>query len=506
MSPPLLSLIPAESNVFFPLIFLSLLFILLLTHHRTPTRKQPPLPPGPTPWPVVGNLFQLSRKTPLHISLANLAQVHGPLMLLKMGSHRLIVGSSSAAAREILNTHDRILSGRYMPHVIQTKGSKIHNHQLVFNDECDHRWRRVKSAYKSELFSARALESQVGIRERKIWELVRHLGLMDGRVVKIKEVVTFTAINIISRAMVSRDFVDLEGRGEGEGLMQNVRRFAEVGVKLGDLFAELSGWDWQGTYKEFLGVFGWCCGVWVSMVEERRGSGNGNGNGRDFADALIESGFSDDQINAMFMELFGAGIESTSATTEWALTELMRNPESMQKLRQELSKEITGDTIRESDLPRLPYLEACLKETLRLHPPGPLLLPHRAVETCEVMGCTIPKDSQILVNMWAIARDPKIWDDPLSFKPERFLSSRLDYMGTDFEYFPFGSGRRFCPGQPLASRVVPVIIASLIHNFDWVLPGNMDPAQIDMTDKLDITMLKQEPLCAIPKLRRQLMK
>lgn len=178
----------------------------------------------------------------------------------------------------------------------------------------------------------------------------------------------------------------------------------------------------------------------------------------------------------------------------------------MQKLRQELSKEITGDTIRESDLPRLPYLEACLKETLRLHPPGPLLLPHRAVETCEVMGFTIPKDSEILVNMWAIARDPKIWDDPLSFKPERFLSSRLDYMGTDFEYFPFGSGRRFCPGQPLASRVVPVIIASLIHNFDWVLPGNMDPAQIDMTDKLDITMLKQEPLCAIPKLRRQIMK
>ncbi|KAG5527796.1 hypothetical protein RHGRI_028667 [Rhododendron griersonianum] len=167
MSPPLLSLIPVESNVFFPLIFLSLLFILFLTHHRTPTRKQPPLPPGPTPWPVVGNRFQLSRKTPLHISLANLAQVHGPLMLLKMGSHQLIVGSSSAAAREILNTHDRILSGRYISHVIQTKGSKIHNHQLVLHDECDHRWRRVKS----ELFSARALESQVGIRERKIWEL-----------------------------------------------------------------------------------------------------------------------------------------------------------------------------------------------------------------------------------------------------------------------------------------------------------------------------------------------
>lgn len=175
----------------------------------------------------------------------------------------------------------------------------------------------------------------------------------------------------------------------------------------------------------------------------------------------------------------------------------------MQKLRKELAKEITGDTIKESDLSRLPYLQACLKETLRLHPPGPLLLPHRATKTCEVMGYTIPKDSIVMVNMWAIARDPKIWDNPLKFMPERFLSSELDYKGTDFEYIPFGSGRRFCTGQPLATRVLPLIIASLIHHFDWALPGDMDPTQINMSDKLDVTMLKEEPLCVIPKLRRQ---
>ncbi|KAH7867588.1 hypothetical protein Vadar_025270 [Vaccinium darrowii] len=504
------SLIPTESpNLFFPLILLlPLLFILLLTHH-TSTKKQPPLPPGPSPWPIVGNLFQLG-KTP-HIALANLAKVHGPLMLLKIGTRPLIVGSSPEAAREILKTHNRSLSGRSISHTIRIKGSKLHNLQLVLHDECNDKWRRVKSIYKTEFFSAKVLESQVEMRERKIRELVRYIGLKeDGQVraVKIKEVVTFTAINIVSCALVSRDFVDLEGRGVGEGLMENVRRFAESAAKpqLGDMFGVLSWWDLQGMYKELMGIFGRVCGIWVGMVEEKRDRQDGALGGRDFADALIQSGFSDDQINALFMELFSAGIESTSATTEWALTELMRNPESMEKLREELSKEITGDIIKESDLPNLPYLDACLKETLRLHPPGPLLLPHRAIEECQVMGYTIPKDSQILVNMWAIARDPKLWDDPLSFKPERFLSTGMDYMGTDFEYFPFGSGRRFCPGQPLASRVVPVIIASLIHNFDWVLPGNIDPAQINMTDKLDMTMLKQEPLCAIPVSRRETMK
>ncbi|KAH7867569.1 hypothetical protein Vadar_001823 [Vaccinium darrowii] len=499
------SLIPTESaNFFFPLILLlPLLFILLLTHH-TSTKKQPPLPPGPSPWPIVGNLFQLG-KTP-HIALANLAKVHGPLMLLKIGTRPLIVGSSPEAAREILKTHDRILSGRSLSHVIRMKGSKLHNLQLVFNDECDDRWRRVKSAYKTEFFSTKVLESHVETREGKIRELVEYLASMENQVVRIKEKATFTAINIISGALVSRDFVDLEGKGVGEGLMETVRRYSETGAEpqLGDMFEVLSGWDLQGMYKELMGIVGKVCGVWKGVVEERRGRRGGDGDGgRDFADALIQSGFSDDQINAMFMELISAGIESTSATTEWALTELMRNPDSMRKLRQELLEKITGNAIRESDLPHLPYLEACLKETLRLHPPGPLLLPHRAIEACQVMGYTIPKGSQIFVNMWAIARDPKLWDDPLSFKPERFLSSRVDYMGTDFEYFPFGSGRRFCPGQPLASRVVPMIIASLIHNFDWVLPDNVNPAQIDMTDKLDVTMLKQEPLCAIPKLRRE---
>ncbi|XP_059627537.1 probable (S)-N-methylcoclaurine 3'-hydroxylase isozyme 2 [Cornus florida] len=124
----------------------------------------------------------------------------------------------------------------------------------------------------------------------------------------------------------------------------------------------------------------------------------------------------------------------------------------MDKLRNELTEVIGKDTVRESKLSELPYLEPCVMETPWLHPTAPLLLPYCAVQTCEVMGYTIPEDSQVLVNIWVITRDPTIWDDPLSFKPERFLNSELDYNGINFEYMPLSSGRRMCPGQPWLQR------------------------------------------------------
>ncbi|WMV33936.1 hypothetical protein MTR67_027321 [Solanum verrucosum] len=224
----------------------------------------------------------------------------------------------------------------------------------------------------------------------------------------------------------------------------------------------------------------------------------------DFVDALVKNGFTDKYINALLMELFGAGSETTIVTSEWMLVDLLKNHQCLTKLRDEIAN-VVGDKdviIRESDLTNMPYLDACLKETLRLHPPGPLLLPHRAVETCEVMGYRIPKDTQVMVNMWAIVRDPKVWDDPSSFKPERFMNSKMDYKGRDFEYIPFGSGRRMCAGEPLASRFVPLVVASLVHKFDWFLPNDMNPDQIDMDEILDLIISKKDPILVIPKLRK----
>lgn len=194
--------------------------------------------------------------------------------------------------------------------------------------------------------------------------------------------------------------------------------------------------------------------------------------------------------------------DSTTSTVEWALAELLKNPETMEKIRNELSQEISEDFVREEHLANLPYLYASVKETLRLHPPAPLLLPHRAIEDCEVMKYTIPKDSQVFVNVWAIARDPTIWKEPLSFKPERFVNSSLDYKGSDFQYLPFGSGRKICAGMPMAIRQVQLALASLIHHFEWSLPEKMKPQELDMNEKFGVTLLKLEPLVVIPKQRK----
>ncbi|XP_031286838.1 probable (S)-N-methylcoclaurine 3'-hydroxylase isozyme 2 [Pistacia vera] len=174
----------------------------------------------------------------------------------------------------------------------------------------------------------------------------------------------------------------------------------------------------------------------------------------------------------------------------------------MNKIREELAQGVSEDFVTEENLANLPYLYACVKETLRLHPPAPLLLPHRAIEDCEVMKYTIPKDSQVFVNVWAIARDPTIWEKPLSFKPERFLNSSLDYKGYDFQYLPFGSGRKICAGMPMAIRQVQLGLASLIHHFEWSLPDTMKPQKLDMNEKFGVTLLKLQPLVVISKARK----
>ncbi|KAF5772379.1 putative geraniol 8-hydroxylase [Helianthus annuus] len=176
------------------------------------------------------------------------------------------------------------------------------------------------------------------------------------------------------------------------------------------------------------------------------------------------------------------------------MAEIVKNQDVMKTIEEEMKREIGSNKIKVSQLSKLPYLQACVKESLRLHPPVPFLLPRLAVEICEVTNYTIPKNAQIFVNVWAIGRDPNVWDDPLLFKPERFLGSDLDFKGQDFELLPFGSGRRICPSLPLGSKSMEFIIASLVHEFDWVLPDNEDPSQLDMEERFQITLGREKPL------------
>lgn len=198
--------------------------------------------------------------------------------------------------------------------------------------------------------------------------------------------------------------------------------------------------------------------------------------------------------------MFTAGTDTTTSTLEWAMAELLHSPGMLRKAQGELRSLIgPGQKLEEKDVERLPYLRAVIKETLRLHPPLPFLVPHMATGPCKMLGYRIPEETQVLVNVWAIGRDPTAWKEPLEFRPERFLGpDSADFRGHHFEYIPFGSGRRMCPAVPLASRVLPLALGSLLHSFDWKLAGGLRPEDMDMGERMGITLRKAAPLKAIP--------
>jgi cytochrome P450 len=190
------------------------------------------------------------------------------------------------------------------------------------------------------------------------------------------------------------------------------------------------------------------------------------------------------------------GSDTSSNAIEFAFAEVMNKPEVMRKAQDELDRVVGKDNIvEESHIHKLPYLHAIMKESLRLHPVLPLLIPHCPSETCTIGGFSVPKGARVFINVWAVHRDPSIWENPLEFKPERFLNSKFDYSGSDFNYLPFGSGRRICAGIAMAERMFLYFLATLLHSFDWKLP---EGKQMDLTEKFGIVLKLKNPLVAIP--------
>lgn len=199
--------------------------------------------------------------------------------------------------------------------------------------------------------------------------------------------------------------------------------------------------------------------------------------------------------------MFTAGTDSTSATLQWIMSELMRNPRVMEKAQAEVRQALKGKTIiYEADIQGLGYLKLVVKETLRLHAPVPLLVPRECRKQCEIDGYTIPVGTKVIVNAWAIARDPEHWVDADSFIPERFENGSMDYIGTNFEYIPFGAGRRVCAGIAFAAATIELPLAQLLYYFDWKLPNDMKPEDVDMEESNGATATRKNNLILIPTL------
>nr|XP_027083624.1 premnaspirodiene oxygenase-like [Coffea arabica] len=200
-------------------------------------------------------------------------------------------------------------------------------------------------------------------------------------------------------------------------------------------------------------------------------------------------------IKAVIIDVFSGGIETSTTTVEWAMSELIRNPRVMVKAQSEIRKAfIAKRTIEETDIQELKYLKSVIKETLRLHPPIPMLIPGECRRETEIDGYIIPIKTRVIINAWAIGRDLEYWDDPECFRPERFENSSIDFNGTHFEYIPFGAGRRICSGISFGLANVELPLALLLYHFDWKLPNGLKPCDLDVTETMGVTAPRKNHL------------
>lgn len=202
-----------------------------------------------------------------------------------------------------------------------------------------------------------------------------------------------------------------------------------------------------------------------------------------------------------FKDIVLGGMDTSITTIEWAMAEMLQHPMVLRKVQEELTKIVgLNSSVEEAHLSELKYLKAVVKETLRLHPALPLLVPHCSSKSASVGGYTIPKGSQIFLNVFAIQRDPQLWEAPLEFKPGRFMrgssAEQVEYWGNHLHFLPFGSGRRICAGLPLAGRMVVHVLASLLHAFEWSLPNGVE--EVDLSEKFGLVVKKAKPLFAVP--------
>ncbi|KAI8015352.1 Cytochrome P450 76A2 [Camellia lanceoleosa] len=378
-------------------------------------------------------------------------------------------------------------------------------------------WRVLRRICTVEMLVVKRINETVPVRRKCVdnmltWIEEQSSSLDGARGVHVARFVFLASFNMLGNLMLSRDLVDPESK-EGSEFFEAMMGLMEwTGhPNIGDLFPLLGYLDLKGLKRKMERDMGKALKIASGYVKERmkdRIAGDRKLR-QDFLDVLLDfegngknepDKISDENVTIFILEIFLAGSETTSSTIEWAMTELLCNPKKMIKAKAELT-DIVGPNgkMEESDIDGLPYLQAVVKETLRLHPPIPFLVPRKAIQDTNFMGYHIPKNTKVLINTWAIGRDLECWDDPMEFKPERFLDSKTDYKGQHYELIPFGAGRRMCAGVPLAHRMLHLVLGSLLHEFEWKLNGQVTAETMDRKERMGVTVRKFEPLMAVAK-------
>ncbi|KAL7131485.1 hypothetical protein ABFS83_12G006500 [Erythranthe nasuta] len=481
-----------------------IMFVYLLQQLK---KKKKNIPPGPIGILILGHLHLLG-KNPPH-NLHRLARKHGPIMGLRLGFVPAVVVSSPAAAELVLKTHDLVFASR--PKSAAAEYMSYEQKNIIFGPYGPY-WRDMRKLCTLELLSSLRISQFQAMRAAEVRLMVDSLKVAAelGEIVDLSARVSgvngdMNCLMIFGRKYADEDF-------DEKGFKAVFMEVVEITGKfnLADYFPYIGVLDLQGMnrrMKELSKIFD---GFLEKIIDEHLQEKQEKKETKDFVDTMMavmesgEAGFEFDRrhVKAVLLDLLIAGMDTSSTVVEWAISELIRHPRVMKKLQNELESTVGIDRIvEESHLNKLEYLDSVVKETLRLHPVVPLLVPHESMEDCTIDGYHIPKKSRAIVNMWAIGRDPSVWAHPETFSPERFSGSDIDLRGRDFQLVPFGSGRRTCPALQLGVVLVKIVLAQLVHCFDWELPNGVQPCDLDMSEHFGLVTSRAEPIMAIPKYR-----
>ncbi|XP_068649617.1 cytochrome P450 CYP736A12-like [Aristolochia californica] len=460
------------------------------------------LPPGPRGVPFLG--FLPFVEPDIHSWFARLARKYGPIISLSLGQKLFVVVSSPSLAKELLGDHDAIFANRDVPPGSMALLNGVHGMGWApYGEQC----RMLRMVSIGELLNSSKLDTSYGVRRAAVREIVAEVQGSAGAPIKIENVMFSVMYKTITGMLWGGSLTEEEKRQVRADFEKAVEYLAEVFCKpdVSDFFPILAPFDLGGVVRETKKGGVMLERVLDSLIDQSAKRGNSVGT-KDFLQILLQiqkigdpkTPLTRSHIKALLMDLVLAGNDTTWTTMEWAMTEVMKHPEVMKNAQEELDKVVgKNHLVEETHLPHLHYLNAFVKEVLRLHPVIPLMLPRTPSQSTPVGGYMVPKGARVLVNIWAIQRDPAAWESAEEFRPERFLTAtgKREFTGNDFHYFPFGRGRRICPGMALAERMLMYVMATLLHSFDWKLP---EGTKLNVSEKFGFVLKKAEPLMAVP--------
>nr|BBD34746.1 putative cytochrome P450 [Eschscholzia californica subsp. californica] len=514
-------------------LFASILLYFLHLFWST-TKSKTWVPEAAGGWPIIGHLLVLARSNNLpHITFGSMADKYGPAFTIRIGLHRSLVVSSSEVLKDIFITNDITFSSR--PKVIAMKYMGYNYANFGFAPYGPY-WQKVHKIVNHELLSKSRLESLQHVWVSEIQTSIKQLyklwvkGTKEEEVkpvlIELKKWVSDLMLNISVRIIVGKRFEfgsNTSGCDEAVKFQKALRElFRLMGMfVLSDAMPFLGWLDLGGYEKEMKKTARELDFLLEGWLEEHKRKRYGeikhekDDEITDFMGVLISilgdgklHGFDVDVIiKSTCLTLLLGGSDTTMVSLVWTIASLVNHPHVLKKMKDELDVHIGRDRrVDESDIKNLVYLQAVVKETMRLYPPGPLAGPRESTKDCIVAGYHIPVGTRLIVNTWKIQRDPMVWSDPLEYKPERFLEDQhgnMDVAGQNFEFVPFGSGRRSCPGSSFALQVVHLTLAYLIHGFELKTSCG---APTDMTESPGLTNVKATPLevLLIPRLASKL--